>query len=340
LKELNRLAGASIKPAPTSTTEVQVHPIDRPESPPSEGSQTRPFVPSGVGEYFLANNLTVAGALKQTGRDPAGISTLGLIYRPALLSQATARILDRKSDLDVDHTLSSLVPEPDRRGVVRWENFLQEPLSEEHLDDAPLPDVRYSDLDAPLNELKLMRRLEKDFIDYVYRNAEIRVPSNPALKLIAQPGETTAEFRAQCADAARDARDEETESIQEKYVKKTKAVQKRLAREQRELNEDQAEHSARKMEEMATHLENVIGIFGGSRSRRKVSSSLTKRRMTSKAKSDIEESVDAIEEFKRELEYIEQEMNDAVDEIEERWAEAATEIEEVVFTPYKKKHLC
>ena len=196
--------------------------------------------------------------------------------------------------------------------------------------------MRYSDLDAPLNELKVMRQLEKDVVGYVYRNAEIRVPSNPTLKLVAQPGTTTAEFRAQCAEAARDARDEEIESIQEKYVKKTKAVQKRLGREQRELDEDQAEHSARKMEEMATHLENVIGIFGGSRSRRKVSSSLTKRRMTSKAKSDIEESMDAIEEFKQELEEIEYEMNDAVEEIEERWAEAATEIEEVVFTPFKK----
>ena len=336
LKELNSLAGASTKPAPTSKTKVEDQPIARPESPPSEGSQTRPFVPSGVGEYFIPNNLTVAGALKQEGRDPAGITTLGLIYRPALLSQAIARILDRKSDLDVDHTLSSLVPEPDRRGVVRWENFHHEPLAGDSLDDVPLPDVRYSDLDAPLNELKVMRQLEKDFVDYVYRNAEIRVPSNPTLKLVAQPGTTTAEFRAQCAEAARDARDEEIESIQEKYVKKTKAVQKRLGREQRELDEDQAEHSARKMEEMATHLENVIGIFGGSRSRRKVSSSLTKRRMTSKAKSDIEESMDAIEEFKQELEEIEYEMNDAVEEIEERWAEAATEIEEVVFTPFKK----
>lgn len=147
-----------------------------------------------------------------------------------------------------------------------------------------------------MNELKVMRQLEKDFIDYVYRNAEIRVPSNPTLKWVAQPGMTTAEFRAQCAEAARDARDED----------------------------------------MATHLENVIGIFGGSRRRRKVSSSLTKRRMTSKAKSDIEESMDAIEEFKRELEDLEYEMNDAVEEIEERWSEVATEIEEVVFTPYKK----
>lgn len=58
--------------------------------------------------------------------------------------------------------------------------------------------------------------------------------------------------------------------------------------------------------------------------------------MTSKAKADIEESMDVIEVFKQELEDLEIEMNDAVEEIEDRWAEAAREIEEAAFTPYKK----
>lgn len=336
LNELNALAGAEITTRAAIRDENDAQPVVQAEPTKIEGSVTRPAVTSGMGEYFLPNDLTVARALKEANRDPAGIKTHGLVYRPTLLAQATARILDRKSGLDVDHTVSALVPDPDRRGVVRWENHLHEPVSQDDTDDVPLPDARYADLEAPLNELKTMRRLEKDFVDFFYRNAEIRVPSNPILKLVAQPGTTTAEFRAQCADAAREARDEEVEIIQEKYVKKTKTIQKRLAREQRELDEDQAEHSARKMEEMATHLENVIGIFGGSRSRRRVSTSMTKRRMTSKAKADIEESKDVIEDFKRELEDLEIEMNDAVEEIEERWAEAASEIEEAVFTPFKK----
>ena len=337
LKELNLLRGAKtssvVAPAPR---EVIGQSVAAPTVATLDGSVTRPSVVSGVGEYFLPNNLTVARALKEAKRDPTSVSTLGLLYRPSLLAQATARILDRKSDLDVDHSMSALVPDPDRRGVVRWENYLHSTIPSEDTDDVPLSDARYTDLESPLNELKTLRQMEKDFVDYFYRNAEVKVPSNPTLKLVAQPGTTTAEFRAQCADAARESRDDEIEEVREKYVTKMKTVQKRLAREQRELDEDQAEHSARKMEEMATHLENVIGIFGGSRSRRRVSTSMTKRRMTSKAKSDIEESQDAIDEFKQELEELEYEMNDAVEEIEERWAEIATEIEEAVFRAYKK----
>jgi hypothetical protein len=337
LRELNLLAGAtvSMEVAPTQF-EIAEQPATKTAPSTIDGSVTRPSVASGVGEYFLPNNLTVARALKEANRDPAGISTLGLVYRPAILAQASARILDRKSGLDVVHTLAALVLDPDRRGVVRWENYHHSSIPSEDTDDIPLPDAHYADLDAPLNDLKTMRQMEKDFIDYFYRNAEVKVPSNSTLNLIAQPGTTTAEFRAQCADAAREARDDEIEEVRKKYVKKMKAVQKRLAREQRELDEDQAEHSARKMEEMATHLENVIGIFGGSKSRRRVSTSMTKRRMTSKAKADIEESQEVIDDFKRELEDLEFEMNDAVEEIEDRWAEVAGEIEEAVFRAFKK----
>ena len=43
-----------------------------------------------------------------------------------------------------------------------------------------------------------------------------------------------------------------------------------------------------------------------------------------------------MEDFTKELEVLEDEMEETIDEIEERWAEVATEVEESVFTPLKK----
>ena len=61
------------------------------------------------------------------------------------------------------------------------------------------------------------------------------------------------------------------------------------------------------MEEMGTHAENIIGLFGGRRSSRRLSSSLSKRRMTEKAKADVEESHDVIAELKKEIASLEKE---------------------------------
>ncbi len=131
-------------------------------------------------------------------------------------------------------------------------------------------------------------------------------------------------------------RDDEAKELRKKYEKKIDSIKSKLSKEERELAEDKAEHSARKMEEMATHAENVLTLFGGSRSRRRVSSSLTKRRLTEKAKADIEESVEAIAEFQRQLEELEDELAEELDELDDRWIEAASSIDELIKSPKKK----
>ncbi|MCK5317406.1 MAG: hypothetical protein KAJ55_05800, partial [Anaerolineales bacterium] len=82
--------------------------------------------------------------------------------------------------------------------------------------------------------------------------------------------------------------------------------------------------------------ENVFGLFSGSRSSRRISTSLTKRRMTSKAKADVEESQDVIEDFMQELDDLRAELTQEIDEIHERWEQVASEVEEIVITPFKK----
>jgi hypothetical protein len=336
LRDLNRLVGEAREVMEPEETEPRAEPVAKPMQAELEGSVTRPAVPEGIEEYFLENNLTSAAVLKLANKDPGVIKSKGMLYKPALLAHATARILDRKAGLDVDQTMTALVLDPDRRGIVRWEGSITDPIPMEFLDEGPLPETRFVALDSPLNDGKILRQLEKDYIDYVYRNLELRLPFNAELKLLAEAEMSKAEFRAQCAEAAREARDDEADKIKDKYITKMRAIQKKLEREERELQEDQAEHSARKLEEMATHVENVLGIFGGSKSRRRISTSMTKRRMTSKAKADIEESEELIEEFMKDLEALEDEMEEAIDEIEERWAEIAGEMEEKVFTPFKK----
>ncbi len=58
--------------------------------------------------------------------------------------------------------------------------------------------------------------------------------------------------------------------------------------------------------------------------------------MTERAKADVEESVEAIAEFKKELETLAKEMADALAEVKAHWAEIAASTIEIPVTPYKK----
>lgn len=345
LAALNALVGATVqttampKPAPavSATPLPGAAPVSAPAVSVGGGSLTRPAVPGGIPEYFLPNTLSLAEAFKATNRAiPPEAASASLIYRPVLLGQARIRFFNRKYNLDYEMVRTVRVPAPDRRGVARWDHNLTEPIDPRTLDDRPLPQARFAALDAPFNDAKALAALQRDFADWAYRSGQTTVRANEALKLYAGPEVSQAEFRQQCAEAARAGRDAEVEKVSAAYDKKLAVIQEKLRREERELAEDQVKHSQRKLEEMGTHAENIFGLFGGRKSSRRLTTSLSKRRLTEQAKAEVDESVEAIEDYKKQIAALEQEKAKAFEEVRQRWSDLANDISEITITALKK----
>jgi hypothetical protein len=316
---------ATAAPAPPSVQAQGAH------------SSTKPQAPAGVREVFLPNNLTFSQALKATGRQSSGeIRWLGLVYLPLLLGQASIRFLNRKYSLDYDLHLSVQVPAPDRRGVVRWESFLSPPVDLHVLDDQPAPQSRFAPLDAPLSDAKTMSALQKDFLDWAYRRGRISLPANESLKVYGSPQDKPEAFTRALQEGAGQAYEAEAKKISDGFDKKIAALEVRLRREERELSEDQTRLQQRRMEEMGTHAENVFGVFTRKGSSRKLSTSLTKRRLTEQAKAAVDESTRAIADFKRQIEALEKEREQALKEASQRWQASARDVSEVSLAALKK----
>lgn len=347
---LNALAGEAEPPvaaaaAPTTARQSsrrtsakrarQPAPEPEPTGPDLPGSVTRPAVPSGIVEYFLPNNITLTEAAAADGRSlDADAQQHGLLYRPVLLAQANVRFRNRKYGVSADIIQTALVEEPDRRGMVRWEEYLSMPLEERSLDRAPAPQGRFEALEAPLSATRSVKAMRTDFVDWIYRGVELKVKANETLKIYAGPDTTPEAFADMCAEAADAKADAEVDKLQTRYTKKIDALKKKLAREERELREDEADLARRKREELGTHAETVFGfIFGRKRS---VSSSMSKRRMTERAKEDVAESEVEIASLQKEIEDLQAEIEDAIDAIEEKWASVASDVTDVPITPYKK----
>ncbi len=124
-------AAASGAPTVTSTI-ASAAPV---AAAATQGSHTRPAVPTGIAEYFLPNNLSFTEAFKAAGRTyPQEAHTQGLVYRPALLAQASVRFLNRTYDLDYESRSTALTTTPDRRGRIRWEDIQAEGIDARALD--------------------------------------------------------------------------------------------------------------------------------------------------------------------------------------------------------------
>jgi Helicase HerA, central domain len=347
IKDLNTLANAddAIRAQPTVVPVMAPAPTLRPAARPAQSgpptasiqsSSTKPPIPAWIREYFLPQNYSLPEAFSAAQRTmPAEVMIDGVIYRPTLLASAEVHILDRKHGVDSEIARSVLVKSPEKRGSIRWEDY---PLKTEVLDSietSPVPQARFSSIDAPLNDVKLMTALQKDFTDWVFRNSSVKARANQTLKVFAGPDISPADFVKACADAARDARDAEIEKKTAQIDRQLKSLEDKLAREERELTQDEDELSHRRVEEAGTHLENITGLFGGRRKASRLSSSLTKRRLTQQAKADVEESVESIKDFNRQIAELQKRREEVIAEINDRWGRVVNEVTEVTIAPKK-----
>jgi hypothetical protein len=314
----------------------QAERLPKPAAPVSPSfSFTRPALPAGVAEYFLPVDLTFSRSFKEAGRPfPEQAKNLGLIYQPALFAQASVRFVNRKYNLDVEQKPAAWVRQPDPRGLVRWNEFLVAALEVNRLESQPDPEGRFAPVEAPLADARVMAAMKKDFQDWVFRNSQVIIRANEKLKIYAAPGTSQADFRAQCSQAARRLYQQEAKEIQAEFKKRLASLEMQLSREQRELSGDQTELDQRKMEEWGTHAENLLSVFGGRR--RKLTTSLTKRRMTAQAKQDVEESLQAIKSFEKQIAEIQAEQEKALQEAEDRFAEMVNDITEITLAPLRK----
>lgn len=302
----------------------------------SQSSATKPSLPTGIREYFLPQNLSLPEAFRAAQKTMPGEALIeNVVYRPALIASAKVRVLDRKLGVDSEITRAALISAPEKRGSVRWDDFAANAHSLEKVETNPVPGARFGTLDVPLNDSKLMTALQRDFADWVLRNSSVRARANTALKVFAGPDVSQADFMRACADAARDLRDKDIAKQTGPLDRQLKTLEDKLYREERELREDEAELSNRKVEEAGTHLENLTGLFGGRRKASRLSSSLTKRRMTEQAKSEVEESIQAIAQYKQQIAEVTKRREQTIAEINDKWGHVVNDSTEVTVNPKK-----
>jgi hypothetical protein len=354
---LNNLVGAKVtvvrnqpiaaKPA-ASLSDFQAVPaaqaVARPSSPAApivnrqskieNGSVTRPAIPASIAEYFLPMTNSLPEAFRAAGKtQSADTRQVGVLYRPALLASAQVRFFDRKFGVDSEVTRTALIENPERRSSQRWEDFLVG-LAADRVENAPAPDARFEVLAATLSDPKLVSALQKDFTDWVYRSTTVKARANEALKVYGGPDVSQAEFMKACSEAASEARDKEVAKEAGKIDKQIASLEDKLAREERELAQDQADLQNRKIEAGANLLELGAGVLGFGR-KKSVTTQFTKQRLSANAKADVEESLNAIADFKKQLTELQTERARIAEKVNARWGDVVNQISEISINPKK-----
>lgn len=306
-------------------------PID---AAPEGFSAIPPALDPAVSQVFFPVEQSAQAAIRKAAYDTGQsleVESTQLLYEPAIVGSANVRFVDRRRKIDEQTQMLLLASAPDELQGVDWGSAENFPLSLNDLTSgaervgkeqgpffAPLPEAA--------NSARELKRIGKDLADWLYYNKRLTITTHTALKLSQMPGESARAFKIRLQQAARERRDAEVDKLATKYKTKIDRLKDRQRRKERELAEDEADYNARKREEIVGIGESLLGFFMGRRSTRAISRASTKRRLTTKAKMDIEETKEEIADIQADIAELEAELKEATDEITERWVSALDEL--------------
>ena len=179
----------------------------------------------------------------------------------------------------------------------------------------------FGPIPAAATSAQELKNINKNLADWFYYQSRLKLTVHKELGLFQKPGETLRDFKIRLQQAARERRDADVDALEKKYQSQIERMADKLRREERDLAEAEEEYGSRKQQEIVGIGETVLGFFFGRRSSRALSNAASKRRMTSKAKSKIDEAQEDVEEIREEIADLENALKTESDEITRKWAD-------------------
>ena len=304
---------------------------------PAGLTPVQPRINARVAQYALPVDVSQSKAQRrleeQVTRVPQVLAS-ELVYRPHLLAMANVSYATAQSTESVSEHVSALVPLPSAHGIVDWPAAWGIEIAPRDLGE-PQEAAHFDTLPDGMTDSPPYTRLRTDFIDAIYREKRLPLWEHEKMGLRSEIGESERDFQRRCQELAREQRDAELAKLEERFEKQIDRVKTRLTREERELEDDQIDFDGRKREELLSAGESVLSMVLGRRRSSALSQASRRRRMTAKAKADMRESEETIEDLEKQLAELERERDEAIEKLREEWSDEAVEIGETAMRPRK-----
>jgi hypothetical protein len=252
LTEITRLGGAG--PSPTagaaesseSAASAAAPAVTPTPARPTAAASSRPVVPAGVPEHFLA------------------ASGSSVEYEPRLGARLRTHFVDSRLGVDVWTDAYCLAP-LDENGPA-WDQSERCDRDALDLRDEPAPGATFANVPGAALAPKALQQHAKALVDHVYRTSTLSVLRCPELKAVARPGQAEGEFRAQLAQTLREKRDGAVDDLRRRYATRLATLTDRQRRAEQRLAREKSQASHETMSSALSVGSSLLGaLFGGRR---------------------------------------------------------------------------
>ena len=293
-------------------------PVASVAAPAAAPAAAKTVLPSAIEQVYLRAPHLPAGA--------------AVTYRPALFASARIHFVDLRQKLDAWQTVRHLtLPDPDH-GSLRWTETRPAPAGAGR---EPLPGAAHESVPADLADPKRYAQHEKDYKAFLSEAFTTDLPSLPAHRLTANPGESEGDFRIRAAQILREKRDEAVAKLREKYAAKLDVLAERERRAAAKVENEKAQLSRQRVGTAvhfgAAALSILLGRRAGGLGR--ASTGIGAMTRAGKEKLDVQQAGETLEAIRRQRAELESEAGQEIARLMESFDPAHLALASVRIAP-------
>ncbi len=323
--------------------QAPVQPVPPYEGQPGIVPQPVDAPPSGAG-FLGGSGDDLAKVAPQL---PAGIAVSylpgmqGQLYKPTLAGFLTVYYQDDKKGISHTETVARFTPLGGAVVPVDWEDVIDREIGLHDLVSEPPAGAQYKPLPPEAKNKTSFTAWQRALVDTVWRDAELTLRRHAKLGLVSGPEESERDFAARVQMAARELRDKELDTIEEKYEKKRFAIEEKLAKaeERIERTKDQARDAKRQ-----TAISFGSAILGSILGKSLINQSTIYRSSTAaksasraqKSSSNVGRAEESYERVEQQLAMLEENMKKDLEAVGARYEAAVDEIDTTTIRPLKR----
>jgi Skp family chaperone for outer membrane proteins len=294
----------------------------------AQGGASRPLLPPGIREYFLDQDVALAGA------------STAAQYQPQILGKARLHYLDNRLGIDQWLDAGWIAPLDAEANEVLWREGLAQDASRLSLSAQRLAELPFATPAGPALRPANYARWVKSFTLHLQEHERYNAWFCELLKLVSAPGETEAQFRQRLLQPLREKRDELVDALRRKYAPKLLALQDRVARAEDRLRREQDQLQQQKLGAALSVGASILGAVLG----RKVFSSGNIGRASSAVRSasrigresgDVQRADETLEELRQRWEALQEECEAEVAALSATIAADTVALREMTLAPRK-----
>ena len=280
-------------------------------------SVVAPAPPDGVPVHYLDPAAPWAETI--------GADTDGSVFAPALVATVQLTFDDQHADVDHRETWEAVIYPLTE--TIRGEDATAVDHDERDFRPTAPDNATYILGDARLDQKTFYTSARKTISDHLYRNRNVIVFKNRALKLYSRVGEDEETFTERCEAAAEDLADADVAKLKGRYEKRIRGAEDQLRTAESRVRELETDVSGSRQDELVRGAGDLIGVFlGGRRRSSGLSKAAARRSQTRRTQERLRSAQDKVSAKIELLDDLEDDLADDFHEITAKWDAAAAEI--------------